>query len=89
MITQGFPYVHYDLYHYNYDIFAWDCDRDKESRKAIYPQWAPNFHRISFLKGKSGKIEKLGWGFDGAKPEGEEFSKAVDQSVCLPRPSFS
>jgi hypothetical protein len=89
MITQGFPYVHYDLYRYNYDVFAWDCDREKESHKTIYPQWAPNFHRISFLKGKSGKIKKLGWGFGGGKPEGEEVLKEIDQPVCLQRLTFS
>ncbi|KAK3935639.1 beta-lactamase/transpeptidase-like protein [Diplogelasinospora grovesii] len=47
MTTQGYPFVHYDLSHYHYDVFAGDCDRDAETRRTIYPQWSPNFHRIS------------------------------------------
>lgn len=62
MTIQGYPFVSHDLHHYHYDVFAWGCDRDAETRRAIYPQWSPDFHRISFIEG-DGKIRKLRWGF--------------------------
>jgi len=31
------------------------------------------------MTGDSGKIEKLEWGFDGVNPQGQEFSKGIDQ----------
>ena len=40
MAPQGHGIAAYKFYHYHHDFFAWDCDRDAESKETLYPQYA-------------------------------------------------
>lgn len=59
MTIQGIPEVYYLLYHYNYDTFAFDCDRDEESKRCFMPQAQIGFHRIKFEVNEEGIVESL------------------------------
>ncbi|KAL9611293.1 MAG: hypothetical protein Q9167_004057 [Letrouitia subvulpina] len=56
LIVQGFPEVCYRLYHYHHDIFVWDCDRDAESKKCMFPQAQIGWHRIKFEADEDGSF---------------------------------
>ncbi|OTB08364.1 hypothetical protein M426DRAFT_19038 [Hypoxylon sp. CI-4A] len=43
MVAQGYQAVNYDLQHYNYDVFSWDCDRDAQTRKRTIEAQLGNF----------------------------------------------
>ncbi|KAK1750428.1 beta-lactamase/transpeptidase-like protein [Echria macrotheca] len=75
LIPQGFLNTAYNLHHYHHDVFAWDCDRDAESKEALYPQFAIGLHRVLFQTDDSGKVVSLNWQIDKAIPEGEVFTK--------------
>jgi len=75
MTVQGFPHVYYDLYHYNFNVFAWDCDRDAETKAIIFPQADIGYHKVVFGSDWKGEIKNLTWAYDGAVPKGEIFVK--------------
>jgi len=67
--------VFYDVYHYHYDIFAWDCDRDAESKKYMMPQAQIGLHKFRFESSGTGDIDAVVWAYDGQVPAGERFQK--------------
>ncbi|WVO17675.1 hypothetical protein L204_105372 [Cryptococcus depauperatus] len=75
MAPQGYHHTTYNLYHYHDDVFAWDCERDAESREGLYPQFAIGFHRVVFQIDGSGEVVSCKWQIDKAIPEGEMFYK--------------
>ena len=75
MSPQGFHNSSYILHHYHYDVFAWPCDRDAESKEGLYPQPAIGLHKVSFLSGPGGDIVQCNWQIDKAIPEGQNFTK--------------
>ena len=75
MAPQGFLNTAYQLHHYHHDVFSWDCDRDAESKEALYPQFAIGLHRVLFQTDEAGKVVSLNWQIDKAIPEGEVFEK--------------
>ncbi|KAK5657511.1 hypothetical protein OQA88_3083 [Cercophora sp. LCS_1] len=75
LAPQGFLNTSYKLHHYHHDVFAWNCDRDAESKEALYPQFAIGLHRVPFQADGAGKIASLNWQIDKAIPEGEVFTK--------------
>lgn len=75
VITQGFPNVHYELYRYHFDDFAWDCDRDAEVRRTMWPHASVAYHKFCFSANENGRIDRFRWGFSGTASNGEEFYK--------------
>lgn len=84
LCVQGFENTCYDLYHYQHDTFAWACDREAEVRKAMFPTWYDEFHKIHFAAGDDNGIDRTIWkhGRDVPAP-GETFMKSLDgQPFC-------
>lgn len=77
LIVQGFTKVQYDMHHYHYDVFSWECDRDAQTKAALWPMSAVSFHKVSFRSGANGEIMQLNWGYDKNFPEGETFYKTM------------
>lgn len=75
LTVQGFENVDYDLYHYNDDVFAWDCDRDADTRKGIFPQSPLGYHKVFFQADEHGTIAKLVWAFGTLLANGDTFTK--------------
>ena len=73
LIVQEFAEVYYDLYHYNFDVFAWNGDRDAETRKAMFPMSVIGFHKIAFENNNCNVITRLRWAYDKNIPQGETF----------------
>ncbi len=87
MAQQGFENTSYLPRHYHDDVFFWPCDRDAESREALYPQPAIGLHKVYFLTGPDGNITQCNWQIDKAIPEGEIFSKWLTARLIHPRGS--
>jgi hypothetical protein len=54
MHVNRLPDTYYDLQHYYDDIFAWECDRDEEARRALLPQLSGAFKKICSQCGEQG-----------------------------------
>jgi len=83
MTVQSFDSVYFDLYHYDHDTFAWDCDRDAETKRMIYPQAPIGWHKVSFQTDSEGNVTSLIWALDAAVPEGQEFTKIFPEKKGL------
>lgn len=81
MAPQGCEAASYSLHHYHNDVFAWDCDRDAESKEALYPQISIGFHRVKFEADESGNVVQLNWQIDKAILEGETFFKQAEPKL--------
>lgn len=79
MAPQGSRHNVYELHHHDGDVFAWDCDRDAESREALYPQTSENFHKVKFRLDRAGRVESCNWQIDRAIAGGEEFYRESAQ----------
>ncbi|OAR00178.1 hypothetical protein LLEC1_04807, partial [Akanthomyces lecanii] len=75
MTPQGCAQSAYDLQHYHHDVFFWPCDRDAESKQALYPQFAIGFHKVSFEVDAQENAVSCSWQIDKAIPDGETFTK--------------
>ena len=75
MAVQGFQDTSYILHHYHYDEFFWPCDRDAESKEALYPQTAIGLHKVLFSVEPDGRVNGLTWQIDKAIAAGEYFEK--------------
>ncbi|VUC29535.1 unnamed protein product [Clonostachys rosea] len=76
MAVQGFENASYFLQHYHHDEFYWPCDRDAESKEALYPQSSIGLHKVYFSPDADGKIRRCNWQIDKDIPEGEVFEKS-------------
>ncbi|KAJ5396787.1 D-aminoacylase [Penicillium cosmopolitanum] len=81
MAPQGYDAASYSLHHYHNDVFAWDCNRDAESKEALYPQFAIGFHRVRFEADESGNVVQFNWQIDKAIAEGETFFKKAEPKL--------
>lgn len=81
LTPQDHEVASYDLHHYHHDVFAWDSDRDAESKEALSPQFAIGFHRVKFEADEGGNIIQLNWQIDKAIPEGERFLKRAESKL--------
>lgn len=82
----------YDLYHYQYDTFAWNCDRKAEMQKVMFPSWYEGIHKIHFASGQDDeKIDKIIWSYSRDVPGlGETFTKSQDgQPSCWQQNPFN
>jgi len=75
LVIQGLDKVHYDLYHYNYDVFAWNCDWNAEARLEIFPFAVLDYHKVDFKSDDKGEIVSLKWGLDGLSAGVDSFTK--------------
>jgi CubicO group peptidase (beta-lactamase class C family) len=80
MTVQGFANTCYDLYHYQDDTFAWDCDREAELKKAMFPSWYKEYHKIHFNSNSNGEVNALVWSYGRDIPDGETFDKVINES---------
>ncbi|KAJ8133195.1 hypothetical protein O1611_g426 [Lasiodiplodia mahajangana] len=76
MKLNNLPKTYYDLHHYHDDIFAWDCDRDAEAKRAMFPQLSVEFRKIYFQSDENGSIASIHWAYARDEPNGEVFVKA-------------
>jgi CubicO group peptidase (beta-lactamase class C family) len=77
VMVQGFEDVYYNVYHYNNDVFVFDCDRDAETKRTIYPNASIMMHKFFFEANSEGKIDRVRWGHDFTYPQGEVFKKTT------------
>jgi CubicO group peptidase (beta-lactamase class C family) len=77
VLVQGFEDVYYDVYHYNNNVFAFDCDRDAETKRIIYPNASIMMHKFFFEADSEGKIDRVRWAHDFTYPQGEVFKKTT------------
>lgn len=75
MFVQGNPDVFYDLEHHHDNVFAWDCDRDADVRRAMFPQVFAEIRKISFLTDNSGQVNAIHWVYAKDEPNGEVFRR--------------
>ena len=69
------PNTYYDLQHYHDDVFAWDCDRDAEAKRAMFPQLSVEFRKLYFVANEEGVINSIHWAYARDEPKGEIFHK--------------
>ncbi|KAK4443224.1 beta-lactamase/transpeptidase-like protein [Podospora aff. communis PSN243] len=69
------PGTYYDLKHYHDDVFAWDCDRDAEVKRVMFPQLSVEFRKIYFKTDGEGVVKAIHWAYARDEPKGEEFLK--------------
>ncbi|KAI1123285.1 putative D-aminoacylase [Nemania abortiva] len=77
MNLNDLPETYYDLHHYHDDVFAWDCDRDAEAKRAMFPHLSAEFRKIYFQSDEHGRIASIHWSYARDEPEGEVFVKSV------------
>jgi len=75
MHLQGLPKTYYDLHHYDNDAFAWECDRDAEAKRAMFPQLSDAFRKVYFRFGEDGAVSSIFWAYARDEPAGEVFEK--------------
>lgn len=82
--VQGFDNTCYDLHHYENDTFAWDCNREAEMQKVMFPTWYEGIHKFHFATGPDKKIDRTVWSYGrDVSGLGETFMKAQSgQPVC-------
>ncbi|KAJ5679787.1 hypothetical protein N7462_008031 [Penicillium macrosclerotiorum] len=77
MHLQGLPRTYYDLYHYYDDVFAWTCDRDAETKRAMFPQLSDAFRKICFQVDGTGSVGSIFWAYARDEPYGEVFTRVA------------
>ena len=77
--VQGFENTCYNLYHYQYDTFAWECNREEEMRNVMFPSWYDGIHKFHFASGTDNSIDRIIWKYARDVPApGEMFIKSLD-----------
>ena len=84
LCVQGFENTCYNLYHYQDDTFAWECNREEEMRNVMFPLWYDGIHKFHFASGADNSIDRIIWKYGRDVPApGETFIKSLDgQPFC-------
>ena len=56
---QGLPLTYYDLHHYADETFAWNCDRDEEAKRGMFPQLSDAFRKFEFACDCNGDVSEV------------------------------